>query len=155
MAEFGFGKGARAEVFGRGHATGRQDTDQGVEEWVLGVDAAVQGISQSSRAGDIKLHVPLLRELVLELFEILRRGSGVSTEQGRLRKGLVDLRANSDVGEKHELLDQAISVKHSLSLDVRQWIAHFVTLRLNADFRGGKVQSTGVHTLLAENLGEF
>jgi exoribonuclease R len=39
--------------------------------------------------------------------------------------------------------------------DPCQRIAHFVTLALDANFRGRKVQGTSVHTLLTENLAQL
>jgi len=44
MAEFGVGLGAGAEILGGHHAARCHDADEGVEEWLVGIDAAVEGV---------------------------------------------------------------------------------------------------------------
>lgn len=63
-----------------------------------------------------------------------------------MRELVVDPLSDADVGQQHELLDQAVGLPHLLLLDVDRFGA-LGALHVDLDLRGGEVQGSGGHPL--------
>ena len=137
---------ARAEILGGEHAAGGHDPDERVEVGDRRVFARIERGCESAGRGRVEGEALALAEDVLEHVKVGGRWRAVTTEDGRLRETLVDAVGHADVGEEHELLDEAVGLELLLGLDVDR-TGRLGRVEMDLDLRRGEVEGAGGHAL--------